>query len=86
MKTVIEDTMAVLAFTGINCQIVKTQPGYKGFVVKTQPNSHAYFVWKSMSQEDYQFMGAKFWADNQPTLGATERNLIMAVNKVQNLS
>jgi hypothetical protein len=38
-----------------------------------------------MSQDDYQFMGAKFWADDQPTLGATERNLIMAISKVQNL-
>lgn len=86
MKTVIDDTMAVLSNTGFTCQVVKTQPGFKGFVVKTKPDNNAYFVWKNMSEEDFQFVGAKFWADNQPTLGATERNLIMAISKVQNLS
>jgi len=86
MKTVIDDTMAVLENTGIKCQAVQTKPGYQGFLIKTEPNSHAYFVWKNISQGDFQFVGAKFWADNQPNLGATERNLIMAICKVQNLS
>lgn len=78
--------MMVLESTGIRCQTVQTKPGFQGFVVKTEPNSHAYFVWKNMSNEDFQFVGAKFWADNQPALGATERNLIMAISKVRNLS
>jgi hypothetical protein len=85
MKTVIDDTMAVLASTGIDCERIETRPGFFGFLIKREPNRKAYFVWRSMSQDDYQFMGAKFWADDQPTLGATERNLIMAISKVQNL-
>jgi hypothetical protein len=38
-----------------------------------------------MSQDDFQFMGAKFWVGNEPTEGSTEKNLIMAICKVQNL-
>jgi hypothetical protein len=30
-------------------------------------------------------MGAKFWVGNEPTEGSTEKNLIMAICKVQNL-
>lgn len=86
MQTVIEDTIAVLATSGVSCKAVKTQPGYRGFVAETTPNNHVYFVWKNMSQEDFQFIGAKFWTDSHPALGATERNLIMAINKIQNLS
>jgi hypothetical protein len=85
MKTVIDDAMQVLAKTGIKCQRVQTRPDYSAFLVAQESNRKAYFLWRKMSQDDFQFMGAKFWVGNEPTEGSTEKNLIMAICKVQNL-
>jgi len=78
--------MSVLGNTGIRCYRVETRPEYSAFVISNNTTRKAYFLWKKMSQDDFQFMGAKFWVDNEPTIGSTEKNLIMAISKAQNLS
>jgi predicted mannosyl-3-phosphoglycerate phosphatase (HAD superfamily) len=85
MKTVIDDAMKVLANTGIKCERVQTRAEYSAFLVARENNRKAYFLWRKMSQDDFQFMGAKFWVGNEPTEGSTEKNLIMAICKTQNL-
>jgi hypothetical protein len=57
MKTVIDDAMQVLAKTGIKCQRVQTRPDYSAFLVAHESNRKAYFLWRKMSQDDFQFMG-----------------------------
>jgi len=86
MKTIIDDTVAVLLSIGLKATEVETPPGFKGLQVTLPHESQAFFIWAKIDNQDYAFRLARFWASENPFSMLVVPNLIDALARTQELA
>ena len=83
---IIDDTLSILMGMGLTASKVTTPPGYAGLSVALPNDSHAFFVWSKINEDDYYFRLARFWANDNPFSMWVCADLIQAINKTRVLS